>query len=127
MKPELPVWRSLLYVPVNVEKFIDKAHTRIDWTRPAEEVVNLVRGMAPRPGAHTLCRQRHFRIARARLADQPALGPPGQVSLGIGNEILVAAGSGAVEILRAQLEGKKELPAKDLLNGRALGAGDVLG
>jgi len=28
MKPDLPVWRSLLYVPVNVEKFIDKAHTR---------------------------------------------------------------------------------------------------
>jgi citrate lyase subunit beta/citryl-CoA lyase len=28
MKPGLPVWRSLLYVPVNVEKFVDKAHTR---------------------------------------------------------------------------------------------------
>jgi citrate lyase subunit beta/citryl-CoA lyase len=28
MKPELPVWRSLLYVPVNVDKFVDKAHTR---------------------------------------------------------------------------------------------------
>jgi citrate lyase subunit beta/citryl-CoA lyase len=28
MKPDLPVWRSLLYVPVNVEKFIEKAHTR---------------------------------------------------------------------------------------------------
>ena len=28
MKPELPVWRSLLYVPVNVEKFVEKAHTR---------------------------------------------------------------------------------------------------
>ena len=28
MKPDLPVWRSLLYVPVNVEKFVDKAHTR---------------------------------------------------------------------------------------------------
>jgi len=25
---ELPVWRSLLYVPVNVEKFVDRAHTR---------------------------------------------------------------------------------------------------
>jgi hypothetical protein len=25
---ELPVWRSLLYVPTNVEKFVDKAHTR---------------------------------------------------------------------------------------------------
>ena len=28
MNRDLPVWRSLLYVPVNVEKFVDKAHTR---------------------------------------------------------------------------------------------------
>jgi citrate lyase subunit beta/citryl-CoA lyase len=28
MERELPVWRSLMYVPVNVDKFIDKAHTR---------------------------------------------------------------------------------------------------
>jgi citrate lyase subunit beta/citryl-CoA lyase len=28
MKQNLPVWRSLLYVPVNVEKFVEKAHTR---------------------------------------------------------------------------------------------------
>ena len=28
MKPRLPVWRSLLYVPVNVEKYVEKAHTR---------------------------------------------------------------------------------------------------
>jgi len=28
VKPDLPVWRSLMYVPVNVEKYVDKAHTR---------------------------------------------------------------------------------------------------
>lgn len=28
MKAQLPVWRSLMYVPVNVEKYVDKAHTR---------------------------------------------------------------------------------------------------
>lgn len=28
MNGELPVWRSLLYVPVNVDRFVDKAHTR---------------------------------------------------------------------------------------------------
>ena len=28
MATELPVWRSLMYVPVNVEKYVDKAHTR---------------------------------------------------------------------------------------------------
>jgi citrate lyase subunit beta/citryl-CoA lyase len=30
MKPDLPVWRSLLYVPVNVEKFVEKAHTLVE-------------------------------------------------------------------------------------------------
>ena len=28
MKENLPVWRSLMYVPVNVEKYVEKAHTR---------------------------------------------------------------------------------------------------
>ena len=28
MQTEMPVWRSLMYVPVNVEKYVDKAHTR---------------------------------------------------------------------------------------------------
>src|ERR671932_460427 len=28
MPEELPVWRSLMYVPVNVEKYVEKAHTR---------------------------------------------------------------------------------------------------
>ena len=28
LKPNLPVWRSLLYVPVNVERYVEKAHTR---------------------------------------------------------------------------------------------------
>ena len=28
MKPDLPVWRSLMYVPVNVEKYVEKAHQR---------------------------------------------------------------------------------------------------
>jgi citrate lyase subunit beta/citryl-CoA lyase len=28
VKPNLPVWRSLMYVPVNVEKYVEKAHTR---------------------------------------------------------------------------------------------------
>ena len=28
MKPDLPVWRSLMYVPVNVEKYVEKAHMR---------------------------------------------------------------------------------------------------
>src|SRR5689334_6021936 len=59
MKPDLPVWRSLLYVPVNVEKYVDKAHTRgadciqldLEDSVPAAEKANargLVEGAARR-------------------------------------------------------------------------------
>lgn len=106
---------------------IEKGDTRIDWTRSAREIVDLVRGMAPRPAAHTEVRGKHLKLTRTRVSSQHAGGAPGTVALGIGREILVATGAGTVEILRAQLEGKKELAAADLLNGRALGPGDVLG
>jgi len=106
---------------------IGKTETRIDWGRSALDVVRLVRAMAPRPGAHTRVRGKQLRVARARLSSQAVAGPPGAVGLGIGRELLVATGSGSVEILRAQLEGKKELAAPDLLNGRALAEGDRLG
>lgn len=56
---ELPVWRSLLYVPVNVERFVDRAHTRgadviqldlEDSVPPAEKAHarTLVESVAPR-------------------------------------------------------------------------------
>ena len=59
MKPDLPVWRSLLYVPVNVEKYVEKAHTRgadciqldLEDSVPAAEKENarkLVQGAAKR-------------------------------------------------------------------------------
>ena len=59
MKPDLPVWRSLMYVPVNVEKYVEKAHTRgadciqldLEDSVPAAEKENarkLVRGAAQR-------------------------------------------------------------------------------
>jgi citrate lyase subunit beta/citryl-CoA lyase len=59
VKPDLPVWRSLLYVPVNVEKYVEKAHTRgadciqldLEDSVPAAEKENarkLVRGAAKR-------------------------------------------------------------------------------
>jgi methionyl-tRNA formyltransferase len=106
---------------------IEKHHTRIDWSAPARQIVNLVRGMAPRPGAHTVVRGKRLRVTAARVALENVSGEPGQVVLGLGNELLIATGSRTVELVRAQLEGKKELGARDLLNGRALTPGERLG
>jgi len=59
MKPGLPVWRSLLYVPVNVEKYVEKAHTRgadcilldlEDSVPPTRRTTRASSSPGPRPG-----------------------------------------------------------------------------
>lgn len=106
---------------------IEPHHTVVDWQRSAREIANLVRGMAPRPGARTQIRGRGLKLLRARAATESVEGPPGRVSVVERRRLLVRAGDAAVEILEAQLEGKKAVSAADLINGRALGAGDRLG
>jgi methionyl-tRNA formyltransferase len=82
--------------------------------------------MAPRPGAHTNLRGKSLQVAAARVATPKTASPPGTVNIEF-NRIVVSAVGGAVEIVRAKLEGRKELPATDLINGRVLASGDVLG
>lgn len=111
---------------------ITREHTRIDWSAPAAGVVNLIRGMAPRPGAHTTLRGKTLRLLSARPASEVELPgadrlSPGTVTISERSRIWIGTGDGMVELLQAQLEGKKLLAARDLVNGRALVEGDVLG
>jgi methionyl-tRNA formyltransferase len=108
---------------------IERHHLAIDWTKSAVEIARLVRGMSPRPGAFTVLGDgKSLRVLDAH----PAQGPmpvgalPGTVSV-LGKRALVATGSGSLELLLAQAEGKKALPAVDLINGRVLSEGLVLG
>jgi methionyl-tRNA formyltransferase len=93
---------------------IDKAEARIDWSRPAVEVDRLIRGLSPFPGAWTHIRGERVKLLRSRLA--PGAGRPGEV-LGA---FTVACGSGAVEITEAQREGKRPMPAAEVLKGLTL-------
>jgi methionyl-tRNA formyltransferase len=93
---------------------IDKAEARIDWTQPAESVDRLIRGLSPFPGAWCDIGGERVKFLRSRLA--AGQGRPGQVLQGLH----IACGSGAVEILQAQREGKRPVAAADFLNGLAL-------
>ncbi len=90
---------------------IDKAEARIDWTRPAPEVDRLIRGLSPFPGAWTQVSGERLKLLRSRLA--PGSGAPGQVLEGF----TVACGTGAVEVLEAQREGKRPMRTDELLRG----------
>ena len=90
---------------------IDKAEARIDWSRPAAEVDRQIRGLSPFPGAWTMAGDERLKLLRSRLAEGSA--PPGTVLGGL----TIACGTGAVEITEAQRQGRKPMPAEDILRG----------
>jgi methionyl-tRNA formyltransferase len=105
---------------------LERAHGDLDFKQPARAVHDRVRGLAPRPGAHTFARGKRLRIAETRrIGASPALAP-GEVRVER-PRVLIGTGDGAVELVRAQVEGKRELTALELANGRVLVDGDVLG
>lgn len=95
---------------------IDKAEARIDWTRPAIEVDRLIRGLSPFPGAWCVAEDERLKLLRSRVV--PGEGAPGQVISGF----TIACGQGAVEIIGAQREGKRPMPAAEVLRGMTLPA-----
>jgi methionyl-tRNA formyltransferase len=100
----------------------------LPWSEPAKIVVDRVRGLTPRPGAHTTVGGKVLKILTARLA--PSGGPvaaSGTVVRADKGGLWIAAGEGTVEIVTAQLTGKKPTSGRDLVNGRAVRLGDVFG
>ncbi|MDF2141121.1 methionyl-tRNA formyltransferase [Paenirhodobacter sp. CAU 1674] len=93
---------------------IDKAEARVDWTRPAPELVRQINGLSPFPGAWCEINGERVKLLRAALAE--GHGAPGQVLGGF----TIACGSGALDILNAQREGKKPMPASEVLKGLVL-------
>ncbi len=98
----------------------------IDWTRSAADVHALVRGMSPSPGARTAYRGGTLKVHALALAADGPTSPPGVVAVH-GRRVFVGTGTGAVEVVRAQCEGRRPQSAADLVNGRALRDGEALG
>jgi methionyl-tRNA formyltransferase len=95
---------------------IDKAEARVDFTKPAEEVDRLIRGLSPFPGAWVDVRGERVKLLRSRRAAGAAA--PGTVLSGF----TIACGTGAIEVLEAQREGKRPMPAAEVLKGLSLPA-----
>jgi methionyl-tRNA formyltransferase len=105
---------------------LEREHGQIDWSRGAQSIHDLVRGFAPRPSAVTSVDGQRLRITAVRLASPVPPLPPGEVRVER-PRVLIGTGDAALELVRAQLEGKRELAAIDLVNGRALVDGMKLG
>lgn len=103
---------------------IAKAEARIDFTRPAVEVHNLIRGLAPFPGAWFEAASEPGRpperIKVLRSALDNGSGAPGTV---LGETLTIACGDGAVRLIELQRAGKKPMLAADFARGFGMSAG----
>jgi len=100
---------------------IDKAEARIDWSKPAEEIERLARGLAPFPGAWFESDGERVKLLRAELAE--GSGNPGEV---LNENFTIACGSGAIRPLRLQRAGKPAMDREDFLRGNPIAKGTIL-
>ncbi|WP_314949202.1 methionyl-tRNA formyltransferase [Bradyrhizobium cosmicum] len=91
---------------------IDKAEARIDWSKPAHEVLRHIHGLSPFPGAWAELENARVKILRCELAK--GSGAPGEV---LDEQLTIACGEGAIRILELQREGKARMQAVEFLRG----------
>ena len=107
---------------------LTKEMAKIDWTRPAREVHDMVRGFDPVPGAFTrLPDGKMLKVWETRRTGKPSEADPGTVTAVSKKEFSVACGDEELRILTVQPESKKRMPAAVFLNGHGVRPGDVLG
>ena len=97
----------------------------IDWTRPAPEIHNRVRGLLPWPGCYIGFRGQLLRIWRALPGDDAA-GAPGTLRTAKGRLWVVCGEGSSLELLEVQLEGRKQMPAAAFLSGQRLSQNETL-
>ena len=106
---------------VNANK-VDKQETRIDWTKPWDEVHNHCRGLSPFPGAW--CELPGVgRIKILRTTRGEGEGEPGRV---LDDKLTIACGSGAVRIVELQRAGGKPMQADEFLRGTPVARASAL-
>ncbi|MDO9523009.1 MAG: methionyl-tRNA formyltransferase [Methanocorpusculum sp.] len=107
---------------------ISKEECVIDWSLPAGTVHNRIRGLSPIPGANTrLPDGKLMKIYKSEKVFGDYTGEPGTVVDVIKKKgPVVMTGGGAVCILSAKPEGKREMPGFEIVNGHYLKVGDSL-
>ena len=104
---------------------LKKEDGRINFHRPAPEIVNRIRGFQPWPGAYTTFRGKNLHIWTARPDGRHL--KEGELAVE-GEHLIVGCGSRtALELLELQPEGKKRMPSRDFMHGYRVSSGENLG
>ncbi len=104
-------------------RMIQKEDGRLDWSRSAAELERRLRAFTPWPGAFCASEVGALKVTAARVGD--GRGAPGTVLTADARGVEVACQEGSLWLEVLQPEGKRAMPAKDFLQGRAVTVGAV--
>ena len=122
-------------------KMLRKEMGNIDWTKSAEEIGRLVRGLNPWPSAYTHWNGKMLKIWMAEPVTQEELSAlgcdekngmdlkeaqPGTVMIVTKDTLMVQTGDGLLALIELQMEGKKRMPVQAFLMGCRLQTGEKL-
>ncbi|MCJ7496547.1 MAG: methionyl-tRNA formyltransferase [candidate division Zixibacteria bacterium] len=102
---------------------------RIDWSKSAEEINNLIRGLSPQPGAFTFLRGKLLKVYKTKVeTDENSSTEFGKIiKTDQKSGLLVQTQRGILRVKELQLEGKKKLGAEEFLRGYRIEVGEKLG
>ena len=100
---------------------IDKSEARLDWSRSARNLEAHIRGLSPFPGAWCEIDDRRVKIHLARVVE--GQGQPGEI---LDDQLTVACGEGALQLLSVQPAGKSRMSVDDFLRGANVPKGAIL-
>lgn len=108
---------------------LDKKMSVVDWSKSAQQVHNLIRGLDPWPVAVTTRGDVRLKLFQSRLTGKTTNLPAGSVTEADPKKgLFVACGDGQVlQIMEIQMVGKKRMSAGDYLRGHDMESGTVLG
>jgi methionyl-tRNA formyltransferase len=115
---------------------LKKEQGAINWSCPAQEIKNQVRGLRPWPRAFTFWHRsagEPLRLNIDRVAITSAtwptgqISPPGTVIDNFGRLVIATESGGAIEVLEIQPAGKRAMSAAEFVRGYRPSAGDVFG
>ncbi len=102
-------------------KKIDKIETRINWKDKAENIIAKINAFNPKPGAWFLLKNERVKILKAKEILQK--GDPGII---LDNKLTVGCSVNAIQILKLQKEGKRDMDVVEFLAGNNLEKGTEL-
>ena len=119
---------TAVYTPQNDEeathtKKISKEMGSIDWSRDAEAIECLIRGLDPWPSAYTRLNDKTLKVWKAKVVEGESETAPGCIVKVDKAGLLVQTGEGMLLLTEVQLEGKKRMAVEAFLNGCPVEAG----